>query len=666
VGTVDGVSGSPLWRPDPARAEATHLARFVHHVGRAGYAELHRWSVEQPSEFWAAVWDQCGVVGRRGVEVLVPDADMPVTRFFPDAHLNVAENLLAGWEGDVPAIVSHDETGHREECSGRELVRDVAALAAALDDLGVGAGDRVAAWIPNRPEAVITMLAAASLGAVFSSCSPDFGALGVLDRFGQIEPVVLVAAAGYHYNGAAIDCRPRLAEIRAGLPSVRTTVVVPARAPSSDDASDVAYGASAPEGTVAWDDLLDPYRDRVAPSFRALPFDHPWYVLYSSGTTGPPKCIVHRAGGVLLMHLKEHQLHCDVHRGDRVLYYTTTGWMMWNWLVSALASGATIVLYDGSPFVPHADRLFDLVDEEGISLLGISAKLIDSLAKAGREPVHTHGLHSLRTICSTGSPLSPEGFRYVYEHVKADVHLASISGGTDLCGCLVAGDPTGPVYAGEIQRPALGMAIDVWSDDGATVPAGAGAGELVCTAAFPSMPLGFWGDGPLGHVGPRYRDAYFERFPGTWCQGDFASWTDHGGLVIHGRSDATLNPGGVRIGTADLYRLVERQPEVAEALVFGQRWDGDVRIVLAVRLQPDVTLDEELVARLRNAIRTELSPRHVPAVVVAVDDLPRTRSGKLVELAVADAVNGRPVRNREAIANPEAIDAIATLPELQP
>ena len=377
------MSGSPLWRPDPARAEATHLARFLHHVGQPGYAELHRWSVEQPSEFWAAVWDQCGVVGRRGVEVVVPDDDMPATRFFPDAHLNVAENLLAGWAGDEPAIISHDETGHREECSGSELVRDVAALAAALEELGVGPGDRVAAWLPNRPEAVITMLAAASLGAVFSSCSPDFGTLGVLDRFGQIEPVVLVAAAGYHYNGAAIDCRPRLAEIRAGLPSVRTTVVVPARSASPDDAS---APIAPPDGTVAWDDLLDPHRDRAALRFRALPFDHPWYVLYSSGTTGPPKCIVHRAGGVLLMHLKEHQLHCDVHRGDRVLYYTTTGWMMWNWLASALASGATIVLYDGSPFVPHADHLFDLVDEEGISLLGVSAKLIDSLAKAGREP----------------------------------------------------------------------------------------------------------------------------------------------------------------------------------------------------------------------------------------------------------------------------------------
>ncbi len=437
---------------------------------------------------------------------------------------------------------------------------------------------------------------------------------------------------------------------------MRRTIVVPVLSPAPE--------IDGIDGAELWPDVLDRH-DGATLAVARLPFDHPWYVLYSSGTTGPPKCIVHRAGGVLLKHVAEHQLQCDVQRGDRVLYYTTTGWMMWNWLVSALASGATVVLYDGSPFAPGPDRLFDLVDEEGISLLGVSAKYLDALAKADRHPDHTHGLASLRTICSTGSPLAPEGFRFVYERIKADVHLASISGGTDLCGCLVAGDPTGPVYAGEIQRPALGMAIDVWSEDGRTVPAGAGAGELVCTRPFPSMPLGFWGDGPLGTPGARYRAAYFERFPGVWCQGDFASWTDHGGIVIHGRSDATLNPGGVRIGTADLYRVVELDPDVAEALVVGQAHQGDVRIVLALRLQPGATMDDALTARLRAAIRRELSPRHVPAVVLAVDDLPRTRSGKLVELAVADAVNGRPVRNREAIANPEAIDAIAEAPELR-
>ena len=649
------VTGSPLWRPDRARTEATHLARFLHHVGQPGYAELHQWSLAQPEAFWTAVWDQCGVIGDRGDRALLTGVDMPTTRFFPEARLNVAENLLHSWDGEEPAIIAHDEAGHRRELSGRRLREEVAALAAALQASGVTVGDRVAAWLPNGPEAVVAMLAAASLGALFSSCSPDFGTRGVLDRFGQIEPVVLLAADGYCYNATTIDCLERLRAITAGLPTLRATVVVPTLSEDPD--------LSGITAAVRWDQYVAAGPEE--PTFVPLPFDHPWYVLYSSGTTGPPKCIVHRAGGALLMHLKEHQLLSDIHRGDRVLYYTTTGWMMWNWLVSALASGATIVLYDGSPFVPGPDHLFDIVDEEGISLLGVSAKLIDALAQAGLQPSRTHGLGSLRTICSTGSPLSPEGFRYVYEQVKDDVHLASISGGTDLCGCLVAGDPTGPVYAGEIQQPALGMAIGVWSDDGHPLAAGDGPGELVCTAPFPSMPLGFWDDGPLGAVGPKYRAAYFERFPGVWCQGDFASWTEHGGIVIHGRSDATLNPGGVRIGTADIYRVVEQQPGVVEALVFGQQWEGDVRIVLVVRLQPGISLDDSLRADLRTVIRRELSPRHVPAVIVAVDDLPRTRSGKLVELAVADAVNGRPVRNREAIANPEAIDAIAAVEALQ-
>jgi acetoacetyl-CoA synthetase len=652
---VERTRGDRLWTPDRARIETTHLHHFALHVGEPDYSSLHRWSVEEPEAFWAAAWEQCGMVGDRGERVVLRSDDLPSTRFFPDASLNVAENLLHAWDGDEPAVIAHDERGSRRELSGRELRRDVGAMASALRALGVGPGERVAAWLPNGPEALITMLAAASLGAVFSSCSPDFGATGVLDRFGQIEPVVLVAADGYQYGGRPQDCLPRLAEIRAGLPTLRSTVVVRTRSDAT---------SARPDGCVWWSELLAAH-EGAPPSFERLPFDHPWYVLYSSGTTGKPKCIVHRAGGVLLTHLKEHQLQLDVHRGDRVLYYTTTGWMMWNWLVSVLASGATAVLYDGSPFTPSSEHLFDLVDEEGLTLLGVSAKLIDALAKEGLEPMHSHGLGSLRTLCSTGSPLSPHGFRYVYGHVKEDVHLASISGGTDLCACFVGGDPTGPVWAGEIQRPALGMAVDVWSDDGDPVPAGEGSGELVCTAPFPSMPLGFWDDGPLGRPGPRYRAAYFERFPGAWAQGDFASWTEHGGVVIHGRSDATLNPGGVRIGTADLYRVVEQDPDVVEALVFGQQWEGDVRTVLVLRLRDGVGLDDALIDRVRDAIRTSLSPRHVPAVVVAATDLPRTRSNKLVELAVADAVNGRPVRNREAIANPEAIDAIADLDALR-
>jgi acetoacetyl-CoA synthetase len=650
------VTDAPLWRPDPAWIEATHLARFLHHVGQADYPSLHQWSIEHPDEFWSAVWDNCGLIGDKHGPAVVPGADMPSTRFFPEARLNVAENLLDGWDGDEPAIVAHDETGLRWVLSGQALKAQVGAFAEALQANGLERGDRVAAWLPNGPETVVAMLAAASIGAVFSSCSPDFGAAGVLDRFGQIEPAILLAADGYQYNGRALDCLDRLREIRAGLPTLRQTVVVP----YLSDEPDLGDSRTA----MLWPDFVDPHLG-AEPTFERLPFDHPWCILYSSGTTGKPKCIVHRAGGVLLMHLKEHQLHCDVHRGDRLLYYTTTGWMMWNWLVSGLASGATIVLYDGSPFAPGPEHLFDVVDEEGVTLLGISAKFVDAIAKEGVEPAKTHGLGTLRTICSTGSPLSPESFRYVYERVKADVHLASISGGTDLVGCFAAGDPTGPVWAGEIQRPALGMAVDVWSDDGRPVGLGGDAGELVCTAPFPSMPLGFWDDGPLGEVGPRYHAAYFERFPGVWAHGDFASWTEHGGIVIHGRSDATLNPGGVRIGTADIYRVVEQDPDVLESLVFGQQWEGDTRIVLALRLKPAATLDQETVARIRGAIRAALSPRHVPAVIVAVDDLPRTRSGKLVELAVADAVNGRTVRNRESIANPEAIDAIASQAELR-
>ena len=453
----------------------------------------------------------------------------------------------------------------------------------ALRSLGVQPGDRVVTWLPNALEAVIVMLGATSIGAVYSSTSPDFGTRGVLDRFGQIEPVVLFAADSYLYGGKRFDCLERLDEIRAGLPTLRATVVV----------------GDAPADTVGWEAFLAPHR---ASSFapERFAFDHPWYVLYSSGTTGVPKCIVHRAGGVLLQHVKEQQLHCDIRRGDRVMYFTTTGWMMWNWLVSTLGSGATAVLYDGSPFHPGPNALFDVADAEQLTLLGVSAKFIDSVGKARIQPVTTHGFDALRTICSTGSPLSPDGFRVVYERVKSDVHLASIAGGTDLCGCLVGGDPTGPVYAGEIQRPVLGMAVDAAADDGSSLRDSPGVpGELVCRQPFPSMPLGFWGTPTVRarSRGERYHAAYFERFPEVWAHGDFASWTVHGGMVIHGRSDATLNPGGVRIGTAEIYRVVESMPEVLEALAFGQRWQDDFRIVLLVRLADGVTLTDDLVAR---------------------------------------------------------------------
>jgi len=647
--------GEIVWCPDPADVLATRLAQFA---GSRNYLQLHKWSVELPEEFWAKIWEFCGVVGeRRGrvIERLANVDDLAFefisTRFFPESKLSVVENLL-GKTGDGEALVAIDESGNRTSRTWDELRQRVANFAGALEKLGVVAGDRVVAWLPNGIEAVETMLAAVSLGAVFSSCSPDFGAQGVLDRFSQITPKVLVATDICKYGGKSSDCLERLAAIRAGLPTLIATLIIASPGEPSVDIdgcdkyeSFITSGASYP----------------VVP--RRFGFDHPWYVLYSSGTTGVPKCIVHRTGGVLLQHLKEHQLHCDIRDGDRVMYFTTTGWMMWNWLVSVLASGATAVLYDGSPSFPMT-RLFDIAESEKLTLLGTSAKFIDSARKSDLAPISTHNLKSLRMICSTGSPLTPEGFGWVYSAVATKVHLASISGGTDICACFVGGDPTSAVYAGEIQRAILGMASDVADEFGNSLHGKVDiAGELVCRQPFPSVPLGFWGDGTNGlpdpqKPGPKFRAAYFDRFPGVWAQGDFASWTSNEGMVIHGRSDTTLNPGGVRIGTAEIYRVVEQHKDVLESLVFGQDHDNDVRIVLVVRLATNATLTGELVADLKLRIRSACTPRHVPAIIIAVADLPRTRSNKLVELAVADAVNGRQVRNIESIANPEAIYAI--------
>ena len=640
----------PLWTPSAERIAAANLTRFAASVGLLGssYEELHRWSVTEPEEFWQAIWDFTGIVGYPGDTVLERGASMRFDRFFPGASLNIVDTFLR-WRGDDDAIVATDERGICRAISRDELRELVGATASALKGDGVGVGDRVAAWMPNVPETIIVMLAAASIGAVFSSTSPDFGVSGVIDRFGQIEPTVLIACDGYLYGGKRFEVVDRLAEIVRALPSVRRVVVYP-------HLGDVTL----PGEAVRFGDWIGPHSGLLLEPV-PLPFDHPWYVLYSSGTTGKPKCIVHRAGGVLLKHLMEHQVQCDIRSGDRVMYFTTAGWMMWNWLASVLASGATALLYDGSPFHPDGNVLFDIAESERTTLLGVSAKFIDSCAKAVLDPTASRPLGHLRTLCSTGSPLSPDGFRYVYERVKADVHLASISGGTDLCGCFVGGDPTGSVWAGEIQRPVLGMAVDVWGPDGDSLPPEVGAGELVCTRSFPSMPLGFWGDDD----GSRYRAAYYERFDDVWAQGDFASWTGHGGIVVHGRSDATLNPGGIRIGTAEIYRVVEQLPQIVESLVFGQQWEGDTRIVLLVRLSADALLDDALRTEIRARIRSSATPRHVPAVIAAVDDLPRTRSNKLVELAVADVVHGRPVRNTEALANPEALDAIAALPELR-
>ena len=650
---------SPLWTPDDARVASTQVETFRRAVGVDGdYHDLHRWSVDHPADFWTAVWDQLGVVGDPGSAAVTDNGSghLAGTRWFPGGCLNVAENLL-GAADDRPALVFRGEdpevAGGRRTLTRRDLHALVSRLQQAMLDLGVKPDDRVAAWLPNVAETCAVMLAAASIGATFSSTSPDFGSSGVIDRFEQIQPVVLFATDGYRYGGRRHDVTGRLAEVADALPTVRRIVVVP------EDPTAGPLGPL-PDGAVTLDAFLAPH-EAGAVRFLDLPFDHPLYVLYSSGTTGRPKCIVHRAGGILLKHLVEHRLQCDVRAGDRIFYFTTAGWMMWNWLVSGLAADATVVLYDGSPFQPDGNRLFDLVDDCALTLLGVSAKFIDSVAAAGLRPVDSHALADLRTVCSTGSPLSHEGFAHVYADWSPDVHLASISGGTDLCGCLVGGHPTGSVHAGQIQGPVLGMDMDVVDESGTTAGIGV-RGELVCRAPFPSMPLGFWDDPD----DERYHAAYFDRFDGLWHQGDFAERTTEGGFVIHGRSDATLNPGGVRIGTAEIYRRVEKLDEVIEALVIGQPWQGDVRVVLFVVTADEAVLDDALRDRIRAGVRSGASPRHVPAVILEVPELPRTRSGKLVELAVRAVVEGRPVTNLEALADPSTLDHFRDLPELAP
>jgi acetoacetyl-CoA synthetase len=613
------------------------------------YASLHRWSVEMAEQCWRTIWDFCEVIGEPGNTVLEDGDKMPGARWFPDARLNFAENLLRRRD-DSDALVFCGEGKVERRLSHADLYSLVAQTSSAMRAAGVVAGDRVAAYLPNMPEAVVAMLAAASIGAVFSSCSPDFGAQGVLDRFGQIAPKILIAADGYYYNGQALDTLEKVREVALGLPSVERVVIVPyVNAPSESTGISKAQ-------TFA--DFIAPHTDHTEIEFASLPFNHPLYVLYSSGTTGVPKCIVHGAGGTLLQHLKEHQLHGDIKAGDRLFYFTTCGWMMWNWLASGLASSATLLLYDGSPLARSGRLLFDFVDRENVTHFGTSAKFISALAKSELRPRDEYKLAALRTVFSTGSPLAPEGFDFVYRHVKADVNLASISGGTDIISCFVLGNPNLPVWRGEIQCKGLGMAVDVFDETGN--PVRESKGELVCTRPFPSMPLGFWNDPD----GTKYRAAYFERFPGVWAHGDYAELTLHGGIIIYGRSDATLNPGGVRIGTAEIYRQVERLPEILESLVIGQDWQGDVRIVLFVRLVEGIALDEALIKRIKQKIRENTTPRHVPAKIIAVADIPRTKSGKIVELAVRDVVHGRPVKNQEALANPEALKLFENLPEL--
>lgn len=646
---------APLWTPTQDRIDAAPLTAFMKAAAAktgtsfASYADLHRWSVEDREGFWSLLWDFCGIVGDKGQRLLADGDKMPGAAFFPDATLNFAENLLKK-TGSADAIVFRGEDKIERRLSWTELHQLTSRFQQLFLSLKVKKGDRIAAMMPNMPETVAAMLAAASIGAVWSSCSPDFGERGVLDRFGQIEPVVFIAPDGYWYNGKAIEVADKIAAVATKLETVGKVLIVDYLGTSRDIAGII-------DKAVALEEALSPFAAKSV-TFEPLPFAHPLYILFSSGTTGIPKCIVHSAGGTLVQHVKEHRLHAGLVDGDRFFYFTTCGWMMWNWLVSGLASGATLLLYDGSPFYPDGNVLFSFAEAEKMTFFGTSAKFIDSVRKAGLKPIRSHDLSSVRAISSTGSPLSPEDFRFVYDGIKQDVHLASVSGGTDIVSCFVLGVPTQAVWTGEIQGPGLGLAVDVWDDGGK--PIRQEKGELVCTKAFPSMPISFWND----PEGKKYQAAYFERFDNVWCHGDFAEWTAHGGMIIHGRSDATLNPGGVRIGTAEIYNQVEQMPEILEALCIGQDFDNDVRVVLFVRLAAGVTLDEDLEKRIRAKIRTGASPRHVPAKIVAVSDIPRTKSGKITELAVRDVVHGRAIKNKEALANPEALELFRNLPQL--
>ena len=647
----------PLWRPSRQRIAAAEITRFTAFVNRSwdvgatDYQSLHRWSVEHPEQFWDAMWGFAEIIADRKGDVVLEDAErMPGARWFPEAWLNYAENLLQRRD-DALAIEFRGEDQVRRSLSYAELYDAVSVLAMALADAGVTRGDRVVGYLPNMPEAIIAMLAAASLGAVWSSCSPDFGVRGVVDRFGQIAPKVLFTADGYFYNGKKHDSLARVTEILKELPDVERVIVV-------------AYTQAAPKihGVPKAVDLAA-FTAGYTPGdipFEQLPFDHPLFIMYSSGTTGVPKCMVHGAGGTLIQHLKEHQLQSDIRTGDRVMYFTTCGWMMWNWLVSGLATGATIVLYDGSPFHPDSGALWRIADQEEITVFGVGAKYLAAVEKSGYEPGSDCQLNSIKTILSTGSPLAPASYDFVYEKIKSDVQLASISGGTDLIACFALADPTAPVYRGELQCIGLGMAVDIYDDQGRPLPENE-KGELVCTKPFPSMPVGFWQD----QDGSRYRSAYFDRFPNVWAHGDYAEKTSHGGLVIYGRSDSVLNPGGVRIGTAEIYRQVEKVSAVLDCVAIGQAWQGDTRIVLFVVLRAGTELDDRLRDEICRVIRANATPRHVPAKIISVAEIPRTRSGKIVELAVRDIVHGEPVKNTEALANPEALNLFRDLPELE-
>ncbi|HUV22013.1 MAG TPA: acetoacetate--CoA ligase [Gammaproteobacteria bacterium] len=640
----------PLWTPGQARIDAANMTQFITQVNHnhlqsiTGYDELYHWSLDGKEQFWSELWDFCGIIGDKGDRILVDGTQIEDAQWFPDAQLNFAENLLRR-KDDETAIFFRAEDQVEYSLSYRDLYRQVASVAAWLKGQNLQPGDRVAAYLPNMPEAVVAMLAATSLGAVWTSTSPDFGEDSVIDRFGQTEPRFLFTADGYFYNGKKHPLADKVSAIRNKLPGLEQIIQV-----------DLAgFGIQA--GALDWRDIIANPVDVI--DFVPRRFNDPLYILYSSGTTGKPKCITHKVGGTLLQHLKEQKLHCDVHPGDRVFYFTTLGWMMWNWLVSALASEAALVLFDGSPFYPDGEVLWRYADDIDMTVFGTSAKYIDAMKNAKLRPADKFDLAALRTLASTGSVLAPESFDYVYENIKRDVCLASMSGGTDIVSCFALGCPLLPVQRGEIQCRGLGMAVEVFDDDGK--PLQNQKGELVCTQTFPSQPAYFWGD----ESGEKYHNAYFARFANVWHHGDYVRLTEHNGIVIYGRSDATLNPGGVRIGTAEIYRHVEQIDEVVESIVIGQDWDDDVRVVLFVVLRPGIELDEALQGKIRKTVRVKCSPRHVPAIIIQVAEIPRTKSGKIVELAVRDVVHDRPVKNTHSLANPEALELYRHLPQLQ-
>ncbi len=645
-----------LWQPSPARVENANVTRFrnwvneKHSLKLDSFPALYDWSVASKENFWPAIIDYVGLKAESwGDAVLVDGNKMPGAKFFPNARLNFSENLLVR-DDDTDALVFWGEDKGKTRISWCDLNIAVSKFSQALRAEGIKKGDRVCGYMPNMIETVIAMLGTAAIGATWSSASPDFGVQGVVDRFGQIEPKLMITVDGYHYNGKSHDIREKVRDVVDRITTIQKVVIV-------KYAFDGANTTGIRNG-ISYDNFLAPFSpEKIV--FEQVEFNHPLYVMFSSGTTGKPKCIVHGAGGTLLKQVSEHVLHCDVVPGDRVFYFTTCGWMMWNWLMGGLAAGATLLLYDGSPFYPSGNILFDYADAEGMTLFGTSAKYIDALAKAELKPRETHDLSTVRAMTSTGSPLAPESFDYVYRDIKSDIHLASISGGTDILGCFVLACPVLPVKRGIIQTRALGLAVDVFDDDGKSIRNQ--KGELVCTAPFPSMPIGFWNDPD----GARYKEAYFNRFDNIWCHGDYVELDDDGGMVIYGRSDATLNPGGVRIGTAEIYRQVEKLPEIQESIVIGQEWDNDVRVILFVVLREKHQLDELLIDRIRKQIRNNCTPRHVPAKIIAVADIPRTKSGKITELAVRDVVHGRPVKNQEALANPTALELFSNLPELR-